>query len=117
MLEHLKWPLHKHKRNFLELIMFYKILHGLADTSITFIAPSQHLRTCGYNQCFVIPFTRTDTHIQIPSYPPPLNCEILYQIHWLDWMTLINLELIYPLTSSPQTNFCIIICVLSYTLL
>ena len=42
MLKYLKWPLLEHQRNFLKLIMFYKILHGLVDISFTLI-PLQHL--------------------------------------------------------------------------
>ena len=60
MLEHLKWPLLERIRNFLKLIMFYKILHGLADTSITLLPLSTSTR--GHNQHFVIPFARTDTY-------------------------------------------------------
>ena len=84
-------------------------IHGLADTSITLLPLLTSTRE--HNQHFAIPFARTDTS----SYLPPLNCGIFCLIHWLNqyWMTLINLELIYPLISSPQTNFMhIIICVL-----
>ena len=35
MLVRLRWPLLEHKRNYLKLIMFNKILHGLVDASFT----------------------------------------------------------------------------------
>ena len=37
MLDHLKWPLLEQRRKYLKLIMFYKILHGMVEVSITLI--------------------------------------------------------------------------------
>jgi len=37
MLDHLKWPLLEQQRNYLKLIMFYKILHGLVEVLISLI--------------------------------------------------------------------------------
>ena len=43
MLIKLKWPLLEQRRNFLKLIMFYKILHGIVDTIPQLHSlPSQH---------------------------------------------------------------------------
>ena len=69
ILKHLKWPLLEHRRSFLKLIMFYKILHGLVDISFTFTPLSTS--THGHNQHFITPFARTDTYLNsflcIPS--------------------------------------------------
>ena len=35
MLAQLRWPLLEHRRNYLKLVMFYKILHGLVEASFT----------------------------------------------------------------------------------
>ena len=104
MLEHLKWPLLKHRRNFLKLIMFYKILHGLADTSITLSPLSKSI--CGHNQCFVIPFARTDTYSNyfLPS-TININCGISLPdlLVELDDINQFRTDLSSYL--SPQTNF------------
>jgi len=42
MLDHLKWPLLEQRRNYLKLIMFYKILHGLMEVVIS-LTPSHPL--------------------------------------------------------------------------
>ena len=63
MLVHLRWPdwpLLEHKRNYLKLIMFYKILHGLVDASFTLTSLSTFTRE--HSQHFVIPFARIDTY-------------------------------------------------------
>ena len=67
MLNHLKWPSLEQRRNFLKLIMFYKILNGLVDVSITLTPLSTSTR--GHNQCFATPFARTDTYLNsfLPS--------------------------------------------------
>ena len=61
MLVHLRWPLLGHRRNYLKLIMIYKILHGLVDASFTLTSLSTSTR--GHSQHFVIPFARTDTYL------------------------------------------------------
>ena len=61
MFKHLKWPLLKHRRSFLKLIMFFKILHGLVDISFSLTPLSTP--THGHNQRFVIHFARTDTYL------------------------------------------------------
>ena len=58
MLAYLRWPLLEHKRNYLKLIMFYKILNGLVNASFTLSASTR-----GHSQHFVIPFARTDTYL------------------------------------------------------
>ena len=67
MLTHLKWPSLKQRRNFLKLIMFYKIVNDLVDVSVTLAPLSTSTR--GHNQCFVTPFARTDTYLNsfLPS--------------------------------------------------
>ena len=67
MLIQLKWPLLEQRRNFLKLIMFYKILHGIVDTTIILTPLSTSTR--GHSQCFVTPFAGTDTYLNsfIPS--------------------------------------------------
>ena len=67
MLTHLKWPSLEQRRNFLKLIMFYKILNDLVDVSITLAPLSTSTR--GHNQRFVVPFARTDTYLNsfLPS--------------------------------------------------
>ena len=66
MLARLRWPLLEHRKNYLKLI-FYKILHGLVNASFTLTSLSTS--TCGHSQRFVIPFARTDTHLNsfLPS--------------------------------------------------
>ena len=67
MLIHLKWPLLEQRRNFLKLTMFYKILHGLVNISITL---TPHLTsTREHCQHFVTPFAGTDTYLHsfVPS--------------------------------------------------
>ena len=82
MLIQLKWPLLE-QRNFLKLIMFYKILHGIVDTTITLIPLSTS--TYGHSQRFVTPFARTDTYLN-SFIPSTIICGILYLTHWLIWM-------------------------------
>ena len=67
MLTHLKWPSLEQRRNFLKLIMFYKILNGLVDISITLTPLLTSTR--GHNQRFFTPFARTDTYLNsfLPS--------------------------------------------------
>ena len=76
--------------------MFYKILHGLVDISLPLSTPTR-----GHNQRFVTPFARTDTY---------LNSFLLSAINL--WNSLPNslvelddLKMIYPYTSSQQTDF------------
>ena len=61
MLVHLRWPLLEHRRNYLKLIIFYKIIHGLVNTSFTLISLSTSTR--GHGQRFVIPIARTDSYL------------------------------------------------------
>ena len=49
------------RRNFLKLIMFYKILHGIVDTTTITLTPLS-TSTRGHSQRFVTPFARTDTY-------------------------------------------------------
>ena len=70
MLVRLRWPLLKHRRNYLKLIMFYKILHGLVDASFTLTSLSTS--THGHSQRFVIPFARTETYLN-SLIPPTIN--------------------------------------------
>ena len=56
----LKWPLLEQRRNFLKLIMFYKILYGIVDTTITLTPLSTSTR--GHSQRFVTAFAGTDTY-------------------------------------------------------
>ena len=67
MLIQLKWPLLEQRRNFLKLIMFYKILHSIVDATITLTPLSTSTR--GHSQRFVTPFAGTDTYSNsfIPS--------------------------------------------------
>ena len=67
MLVRLRWPLLEHRRNYLKLIMFSKILHGLVDASFTLTSLSTSTR--GHSQRFVILFARTDTYLNsfLPS--------------------------------------------------
>ena len=67
MFTNLKWLLLEQRRKFLKLIMFYKILHGLVNVSITF---TPHLTsTCGHSHRFVTSFACTDTCLNsfVPS--------------------------------------------------
>ena len=67
MLARLKWPLLEHRRNFLKLTMFYKILYGLVDVSLTLTSFTTFTR--GHSMRFVSPFARADTyqHSFLPS--------------------------------------------------
>jgi len=64
MFDHLKWPLLEQQRNYLKLIMFYKILHEVL-ISLTLLSSSTH----GHSQHFVTPFARTETYLHsfLPS--------------------------------------------------
>ena len=55
--------------------MFYKILHGIVDTTIT-LTPPQHQPVDTAN--VLLPLLLELTHIQIPSYLLLLICGILY---------------------------------------
>ena len=67
MLVCLRWPLLEHRRNYLKLIIFYKIIHCLVDASFTLTSLSTSTR--GHSQRFVIPFARTDSYLHsfLPS--------------------------------------------------
>jgi len=58
MLDHLKWPLLEQRRNYLKLIMLYKILHEV-PISLTPLSSS----TRGHSQLFITPFARTETYL------------------------------------------------------
>ena len=86
MLIQLKWPLLEQRRNFLKLIMFYKILHGIDNLLIpqSHLLPSQHQPVDTANILLLLLLELI--HIQIPSYLLLLICGILYLTHWLIWM-------------------------------
>ena len=102
MFKHLKWPLLEHRRNFLKLIMFYKILHGLVDISFTLIPLSTPTR--GHNQRFVTPFARTDTYLN-SFLPSAINLwnSLPDSLVELDDLNQFKDDLSY--TSSQQTDF------------
>ena len=54
MLVCIRWPLLEYRRNYLKLIIFYKIIHGLVDASTS---------TRGRSQRFVTAFARTDSYL------------------------------------------------------
>ena len=61
MLFCLRWPLLEHRRNYLKLITFYKIIRGFIDASFTLISHATSTR--GHSQRFVTPFARTDSYL------------------------------------------------------
>ena len=61
MLVRLRWPLLEHRRNYLKLIIFYKVIHDLVDASFTLTSLSTS--THGRSQHFVTSFARTDSYL------------------------------------------------------
>ena len=97
MLIQLKWPLLEQQRNFLKLIMFYKILHGIVDTTIILTPLSTSTR--GHSQRFVTPFARTDTYLN--SFIPSTN---LWNSLPDSLVNLDDINKLYPYISSLQIN-------------